>query len=164
VPARHPHGDTLGTHRRRSARATDSPLKQQRRRRQRLRQAFGAEAKLNERLRGLELAIMGSHPGSSLASQFNATWDLIVAPLSVSAGYDLLLGTRFMHHFAAKVQMGVPCIVQFTESSGELTLVRAEDEDERDEGDEDDDGALPYEDESPEDGIRTRGDGRTRDA
>ena len=95
-------------------------------------QAFGAKDALTEMVRGVDLEFGGVQPGSLLATQFNAKWEMIVAPRRLSDEYDILLGTRFLHQFYANVRMGLPSSIQLTALDGSITQI--EDSREVDEG------------------------------
>ena len=62
-------------------------------------EAFGRETPLTQQARNIELRLPGTNPRSLLAQDFLARWDFIVSPLSLSADYDILLGTRFIRRF-----------------------------------------------------------------
>ncbi len=89
-------------------------------------EAFGRETPLTQRVRRVELALPGQHPDSLLSQDFVTRWDFTISPGSLSADYDLLLGTRFIRHFRLHLMFNEPCTIRLTADDGRVTHVQEE--------------------------------------
>ena len=94
-------------------------------------EAFGRETPLTQRVRRVELALPGQHPDSLLSQDFVTRWDFTISPGSLSADYDLLLGTRFIRHFRLHLMFNEPCTIRLTADDGRVTHVQEEEEEQR---------------------------------
>ena len=92
-------------------------------------EAFGRETPLTQQARNIELRLPGTNPRSLLAQDFLTRWDFIVSPLSLSADYDILLGTRFIRRFRLNLTFHEPCVIRLTADNGSETMLTEETED-----------------------------------
>ncbi len=93
-------------------------------------EAFGRETPLTQRVRRVELALPGQHPDSLLSQDFVTRWDFTISPGSLSADYDLLLGTHFIRHFRLHLMFSEPCTIRLTADDGRVTHVQEEQQEE----------------------------------
>ena len=91
-------------------------------------EAFGRETPLTQQARDIELRLPGTNPRSLLAQDFLARWDFIVSPHSLSADYDILLGTRFIRRFRLSLTFHEPCVIRLTADNGSETMLTEETE------------------------------------
>jgi hypothetical protein len=91
-------------------------------------EAFGRETPLTQQARDIELRLPGTNPRSLLAQDFLARWDFIVSPHSLSADYDILLGTRFIRRFRLNLTFHEPCVIRLTADNGSETMLTEETE------------------------------------
>jgi hypothetical protein len=94
-------------------------------------EAFGRETPLTQRVRRVELALPGQHPESLLSQAFVTRKDFTISPGSLSADYDLLLGTRFIRHFRLHLMFNEPCTIRLTAEDGRVTHVQEEQQQEQ---------------------------------
>ncbi len=91
-------------------------------------EAFGGETPLTQQARNIELRLPGTNPYSLLAQDFLTRWDFIVSPHSLSADYDILLGTRFIRRFRLGLTFHEPCVIRLTADDGSETMLTEEQE------------------------------------
>ena len=89
-------------------------------------EAFGRETPLTQRVRRVELALPGQHPDSLLSQDFVTRWDFTISPGSLSADYDLLLGTHFIRHFRLHLMFNEPCTIRLRAEDGRVTQLQEE--------------------------------------